>query len=79
MLFLRAKLLRKAILCAVTSALFAAILVIVLFLTVLFHTDLAVVVSLLFILCMSGLIGALLFFMRDVNLSLEALREKLKS
>lgn len=75
----RARLLRSAIMCAVSSALFAALLVIFLFITVLLNKDLAGIICILFIFCMLGLIGALLFFMRDVNLSLEALRAKLKA
>jgi hypothetical protein len=65
--------------CAVLSALFAALLVIFLFITVFLNTDLTGLICILFILCMLGLIGALLLFMWDVNLSLEALRAKLKA
>ena len=74
----RAQLLRRAILCAVSSALCAALLVMTLFITVLLNKNLSSITCALFILCMAGLIGSLAFFMRDVNLSLEALQTKLK-
>jgi hypothetical protein len=52
-------------------------LVIVLFLSVLFKLELAIVLSVLFILCLSLLIAALVYFLRDVNLTLHALAMEL--
>lgn len=78
-LMFRAILLKRAILWSVVSALSAALLVIFLFIMMLFHKDVALFVCGLFVICMGALIGSLIYFMRDVNLSLEALRTKLKT
>jgi len=72
-LWRRARLLQSAIALIATSALLAALLVIVLFISVLMKLELAVVLSALFILCLSLLIAALIYFLRDVNLTLHAL------
>lgn len=77
-LITRAKLLRSAILCAVSSALCAAFLVIFLFVSLMFGKTFNGIIAALFIACMAALIGSLIYFMRDVNLSLEALNAKLK-
>ena len=77
-LMLRAQMLRWAILLAVVSSLCAALLVILLFINTLLGANLTDFISGLFIFCMVALIGSLLFFMRDVNLSLKALIAKLK-
>jgi hypothetical protein len=74
----RAKLLRKAILFAVGGALVAGVLVIVIFLMTLWEKDLSRLIGGLFILSMTSMIFSLIYFMRDVNLSLAALRKKLK-
>ncbi|MCS7283325.1 MAG: DUF2721 domain-containing protein [Anaerolineae bacterium] len=73
-LLLRADLLRKAIVFAAFSALFAAVLVITMFLAGLFRWGIAWLISLLFIACMGCLIISLVFFIRDLNHSLTALR-----
>lgn len=73
-LLLRAELLRRAILLAALSAFFAAALVVTMFLTALFRGEVAWLISLLFIACMGCLMGSLLFFIRDLNHSLTALR-----
>ncbi|MEX2091783.1 MAG: DUF2721 domain-containing protein [Pirellulales bacterium] len=72
-LWRRAHLLQSAIALIATSALLAALLVIVLFFSVLMRIEAAVILSTLFILCLSSLIGALVFFLRDINLTLHAL------
>ncbi len=72
-LWRRAHLLQSAIALIATSALLAALLVIVLFFSVLFKIETAVILSALFILCLSLLIAALVYFLRDVNLTLHAL------
>lgn len=74
----RARLLRKAILCAVGAALSAGILVIVIFLMMMWEKDLSTVLGVVFIFSMTSLISSLIYFMRDVNLSLAALRQKLR-
>ncbi|NQU11737.1 DUF2721 domain-containing protein [bacterium] len=76
-LWKRARLIRLAIILAAMSALAAAILIIVLFLTALWHRDTAVLVGLLFIICMLCLIGSLIVFIDDLNRSLAALRLEL--
>lgn len=73
-LLLRADLLRKAIVFAAFSALFAAALVIAMFLVALFRWEVAWLIGLLFIACMGSLIVALIFFIQDLNQSLTALR-----
>jgi hypothetical protein len=73
----RARLVRQAIWLAVVSLLSAAILVITLFVAAVFGLEVGVLVVALFVGCMSALIGALLAFLRDVNLSLAALKLEL--
>lgn len=70
----RAELIRRAITLSTLSVLFAALLVITLFFTALFQLHTAAIISLLFILCMISLIGSLVAFIQDLNLSLEALK-----
>ncbi len=72
-LWKRARILQSAIALIATSALLAALLVIALFFSVLLKFEAAIVLSTLFILCLSSLIGALVFFLRDINYTLHAL------
>lgn len=74
----RARLLRAAIMFAVGGALGAAVLVIVIFLMTLWERDLSTLIGGVFTLSMTSMILSLIYFMRDVNLSLAALRKKLK-
>ena len=76
-LFRRAELIQRAIILAATSLLFAAVLIITLFFTALFQWELAVPVSLLFICCLTSLIGSLVMFIMDIRLSLRALKLEL--
>ncbi|HUK83832.1 MAG TPA: DUF2721 domain-containing protein [Verrucomicrobiae bacterium] len=76
-LWKRARLIRLAIALASTSALFAAILIIALFLTALLQMENAWLVSALFIICMACLIGSLVAFIRDINQALTALKLEL--
>jgi hypothetical protein len=76
-LYRRARLLRLSILLAGVSVLLASLLIIVLFLTALFKLEVGLLLSLLFIACMVSLSGALVAFIRDVNLSLVALKLEL--
>ena len=70
----RARLARAAITLATVSILLTAILVITLFLQAYLHVELAQVAAFVFILCMSSLVVALLFLLREINLSLAALK-----
>ena len=74
----RATLIRSAITFASLSVLLAAILVIVIFLTALFHWEISILLSGLFIACMLSLIGALVAFIQDLNLSLDAYQYDIK-
>ena len=76
-LWRRARLIRLSIALASTSALFAAILIIVLFLTALLHLDNAGLISALFIICLASLIGSLIVFIHDINQALAALKLEL--
>jgi len=70
----RARLVRTAITLAALSVLLAATLVILLFLTALLRVEAAVPLALLFAACMLCLIAGLVWFLRDINLSLRALQ-----
>ncbi|PWH13304.1 MAG: DUF2721 domain-containing protein [Anaerolineae bacterium] len=74
----RAALIRRAITLASLSVLLAAILVIVIFLTALFHWEVSIFLSGLFITCMLALIGSLIAFIQDLNLSLDAYQYDIK-
>jgi Cu/Ag efflux pump CusA len=72
-LWRRAHLLQTAIALIATSALLAALLVIVLFISALLKVESAILLSALFMLCLGALIVALVYFLRDINLTLHAL------
>lgn len=74
----RAALIRGAITLASLSVLLAAMLVIIIFLTALFHWEMAILLSGLFIACMLTLIGSLVAFIQDLNLSLDAYQYDIK-
>jgi len=76
-LYHRARLIRLSILLAGTSVLLASVLIIVLFLTALWKLEVGLFLSLLFIACMASLSGSLVAFIRDINLSLVALKLEL--
>jgi hypothetical protein len=76
-LYRRARLIRLSILLAGVSVLLASVLIIVLFLTALWKLEVGLLISLLFIACMVALSGSLVAFIRDINLSLVALRMEL--
>ena len=76
-LYRRARLIRLSILLAGVSVLLASVLIIVLFLTALWKLEAGLLISLLFIVCMVALSGSLVAFIRDINLSLVALRLEL--
>ena len=70
----RAHIVRGAIAAAAVSVLLAAVLIIVIFVGALFRLSFATAVVGLFASCLVSLIGSLVLFLRDVNLSLRALR-----
>ena len=76
-LYRRAHMIRLSILLAGVSVLLASVLVIVLFLTALWKLEVGLLISLLFIACMVSLSGSLVAFIRDINLSLGALKLEL--
>jgi hypothetical protein len=76
-LWRRARLIRLSIALASTSALFAAILIIVLFVTALLQMENAWLICTLFIVCLACLIGSLVVFIHDINQALAALKLEL--
>jgi hypothetical protein len=70
----RARILRASIMMAASSALAVAIIVILLFLSILEGIELQNAISTLFILGMVFLIGSIILFLYDVNLTLSALK-----
>lgn len=75
----RARLIRTAILLASVSALLAALLIIALFLGAWLQWASPLPVIVLFMACLGALIGALVFFIFDINVSLAALRLEVES
>ena len=78
-IYRRAKIIRTAILFAVTSALLAAILVVVLFITAWLHSETAWLAIVIFVACLTSLCAALIAFICDINLALQALKLELAS
>jgi hypothetical protein len=73
-LYERTRLIQRAIIFSTISLLFAAVLIITLFLTALMKWESAVVISVLFICCLGSLIISLIAFILDIRLSLLALK-----
>jgi hypothetical protein len=73
----RARLCRLAMTLASLSVLLAAVLVVALFLTALLELGSAALVTTLFIGCLAALVASLVVFLRDIDLSLAALRLEL--
>ena len=73
-LYERATLIQRAIVFSTISLLFAAVLIITLFVMALLKLELAMVISLLFICCLVSLIASLIAFIMDIRLSLLALK-----
>jgi hypothetical protein len=69
----RARLVRLAIILAALSVLLAAVLIIALFLAALERWEIGILVVSLFVGCMTSLIGSVIVFIADINLSLSAL------
>jgi len=78
-LWRRARLIRLAIALVSVSALAAAILIIVLFMTALWQVETSWIIVVLFIVCMLCLIGSLALFIHDINQSLAALKLELEA
>ncbi len=76
-LWVQARLIRVSILLAATSVLFAAFLIIDLFITALFKIEDAWLISILFVACLLSLIGSLIVFIIDINRSLIAFKVEL--
>jgi hypothetical protein len=60
------------------SVLLDALIMILLFLGSLVDLPVAVAVALMFAACMTALIGSILYFMRDINLTLRALAYEMR-
>lgn len=75
----RAQVLRRAIFLATFSVLSAALLIITLFVAVLTKMDVGWLVAAIFIACLATLIASLIDFIRDVNMSLRAVRLEIES
>jgi hypothetical protein len=78
-LWRRAKILRTAITLAAFCVLLVAILIIVVFIGALTKLEIGFIVVTLFIAGLSSLIGSLVYFIRDVNMSLHALELEISS
>jgi hypothetical protein len=78
-LYRRARMIRLSITLAALSALLASALIITLFLTALLQWEAGLPASLIFIACMGSLFASLLAFIRDINMSLHALKLELES
>jgi hypothetical protein len=74
----RAGILRRAITLAGVTVLLVSVLILVLFLAALFQLELGAIIIALFALALLALIGAILGFLREITLSLEAVRLETK-
>ena len=75
----RGGLLRSAIFMAAMSALLAALLIILIFLSVLMKWQIGWLISIIFVGSMLGIMGSLVAFLRDVNVTLHALAIEVRS
>jgi hypothetical protein len=69
----RARLVRLAIILAALSVLLAAVLISAVFLAALLRLEIGILVVVVFVGCMASLIGSVVVFIADINLSLSAL------
>ena len=76
-LYRRARLIRLSIIMAAVSVLMASVLIVVLFLTALLKLEVGLGIAFLFVLCLAALIVSLGAFIRDIQLSLKALKLEL--
>jgi len=77
-LYRRARVIRFSIIMAAMCLLLAAFLIIILFVAVLTRIEAGLCIVLLFICCLLSLIASLIAFIRDIQLSLHALKLELK-
>lgn len=70
----QARTVRSSIFLAVISVLLASLLIILLFLTALLRFESAVLIITLFIACMASLIVSLILYLKDINVSLAAVK-----
>jgi hypothetical protein len=77
-LYRRAGLIRLAIVMATISVLIASVLIIVLFLTALLKVEAGLLIILIFVSCIGSLIVALIAFIKEIHLSLQALKLELE-
>jgi hypothetical protein len=75
----RARIIRAAIALAAVAVLMVAVLIITLFLSTLLHWELVLPLIVFFGSALAALIGSLVFFIWDINLSLAALELEIKS
>ena len=75
----RGRLLRSAIFMAAMSALLAALLIILIFFSVLMKWQIGWLISIIFVGSMLGIMGSLVSFLRDVNVTLHALAIEVRS
>ena len=76
-LYRRARIIQTSIIFGTLSVLFAAVLIITLFVAALLKLDLALWITLIFICCLLSMIVSLILFIMDIRLSLKALRMEL--
>jgi hypothetical protein len=76
-LYRRARLIRLSIIMAAVSVLMASVLIFVLFLTALLKLEVGLGITFLFVCCLAALIVSLGAFIRDIQLSLKALKLEL--
>lgn len=77
-LYRRARLIQLAITMAAISVLFVAVLIIVVFAAALTKAEVGLAIVLLFVCCMASLIISLVAFIREIQLSLHAVRLELE-
>ena len=77
-IYRRARMIRLSITLAAISALLASALIIALFVTALLRSEQAILVSVIFIACMTALFASLVAFVCDINMALHALKLELK-
>ena len=77
-LYRRAQVIRGSIILSAMSVLLAAVLIIVLFVSALAKLEVGLAIAVLFIGCLASLILSLVAFIRDIQLSLHALRLELE-
>ena len=78
-LYRRARIIRLSITLGASSAALAALMIVTLFVNAILQTRAQLLIALLFIACMCSLFASLIAFIRDINLSLHALKLELEA